>query len=78
MVDCCLCWLTRTRGHDGFIKIYKILINMHKILHRPPLDLHGTGGRVGVFSHGPVGAQDDDFILTNIHGGLLGYTPPPA
>ena len=34
---------------------------------------------VGVFSHGPVGAQDDDFFLTkNIHGGLLGYTPPPA
>ena len=32
---------------------------------------------VGVFSYGPVGAQDDDFSLTNIHGGLLGYTPPP-
>jgi len=33
---------------------------------------------VWVFSHGPVGAQDDDFFLTNIHGGLFGYTPPPA
>jgi hypothetical protein len=30
---------------------------------------------VGVFSYGPVGAQDDDFFLTNIHGGLLVYTP---
>jgi hypothetical protein len=34
---------------------------------------------VGVFSHGRVGAQDDDYFLTkNIHGGLLGYTPFPA
>ena len=24
------------------------------------------------------GAQDDDFFLTSSHGGLLGYTPPPA
>ena len=39
MVDCCLCWLTRTRGHDGLIKINKILIKINKILHRPPLDL---------------------------------------
>jgi hypothetical protein len=21
MVDCCLCWLARTRGHDGLIEI---------------------------------------------------------
>jgi hypothetical protein len=33
---------------------------------------------VWVFCHGPVGADDDDFFLTNIHGGLLGYTPPHA
>jgi hypothetical protein len=33
---------------------------------------------IGVFCHGPVGAQDDDYFLTNIHGGLLGYTPPHA
>ena len=39
MVDCCLCWLTRTRGHDGLIKINKIFIRINKILHRPPLDL---------------------------------------
>jgi hypothetical protein len=45
MVDCCLCWLMRTRGHDGFNKINKILIKINKILHRPPLDMHGTGGR---------------------------------
>jgi hypothetical protein len=45
MVDCCLCWLTRTRGHDGLIKINKMLIKINKILRRPPLDLHGTGGR---------------------------------
>jgi hypothetical protein len=24
------------------------------------------------------GAQDDYFFLTSSHGGLLGYTPPPA
>ncbi len=24
------------------------------------------------------GAQDDNFFLTSSHGGLLGYTPPPA
>jgi len=45
MVDCCLCWLRRTRGHDGLIKINKIIIKIYKILHRPPLNLHGTGGR---------------------------------
>ena len=37
--------LTRTRGHDRLIKINKILIKINKILHRPPLNLHGTGGR---------------------------------
>jgi hypothetical protein len=45
MVDCCLCWLTRTRVHGGLIKIYKILFKMKKILHRPLLNLHGAGGR---------------------------------
>jgi hypothetical protein len=24
MVNCCLCWLMRTRGHDGLIKINKL------------------------------------------------------
>ncbi len=56
------------------IKINKILIKINKIMHRPLLDLHGTGGR-GLLSW--PGAQYDDFYLTNIHGGLLGYTPPP-
>ena len=45
MVGCCLCWLTRTRGHDGLNKINKILIKINNLLHRPPLNLHGTGGR---------------------------------
>jgi hypothetical protein len=33
VVDCCLCWLTRTRGHNGLIKINEILIIINKILH---------------------------------------------
>ena len=45
MVDCCLCWLTRTQGHGRLIKINKILIEINKILHRPLLDLDGTVGR---------------------------------
>jgi len=71
MIDCCLCWLTRTRGHDRLIKINKILININKILHRPLLDLHGTGGR-GLLSW-PFGAQDDEVDCWVIHHHLLNF-----
>ena len=69
------------------------------VIHHPPLDVHGAGGRErrpwpcqrapssgrateglsAVIEAMAGGAQDDDFFLTiSCHGGLLGYTPPPA
>ena len=92
MVDGWLCWLTRTRGHDGLIKTSGGLLG-----HTPPrLDFHGASGRgrrPWLCKHAPSSgaaveglsaveamagrAQDDNFFLTSSKWWIVGsYTSP--
>ena len=87
MVDCWLCWLTRTK--------LKQVVDCW-VIHHPPLDFHGAGGRgrrPWLCKHAPSSgtaaeglsaeeamagrAQDDDFFLTSSQWWIVGsYTTP--